>query len=183
VDQVFKRVRTVGGSFFITHMLTEVQKETELDLPRIVAFDRGKPHCWTMMGDMLERIGVFAGEYCPDTVPEFLVQSVMQDFTSPKPGFLILGAVNEDYGLIGHILACVSVPAWSQKRRCMVLQYKLDEQLPIEYLRAAFEMIVDWGKEQYCSEIIAETKTEAAKRAFTMFYGFTVDLIQVKRAL
>lgn len=135
------------------------------------------------MSEMLERIGAFADRYCPDTVSDFIVQSVMQDFTSPKPGFLILGAVNEDYRLVGHLLACISVPAWSQKRRCLILQYQLDENLPINFVRAAFELIVDWAKEQYCCEIIAETKTEQAKRAFTLFYGFQTDLIQVKRSL
>lgn len=135
------------------------------------------------MPSMLERIGTFAQKYCIDTRPEILVESVMQDFGHPKPGFFILGAVDEDYDLKGHLLACISIPPWSSKRRCLILQYELDEGLPMGLLRAAFEMIVDWAKENYCDSIIAETKTSEAARTFCMFHGFKTDLIQVCREL
>src|SRR5262245_30964888 len=163
----------------------EVQKETSVleGLPRIVAFSRDKPASWTCMHEMLERIGKFALEFCPDTVPAFLVESVMQDFVHPKPGFLLIGAMDEDYKIIGHCLACISTPSWSHKRRCLILQYALDENLPINFLKAALEIVIDFAKEQYCDTIIAETKNEKAKRAFTMFYGFETDMVQVKRSI
>lgn len=135
------------------------------------------------MPEMLERIGKFAEQYCNDTEPEFLMQSVMQDFTSPKPGFFILGALSDEYKIIGHLLACISVPAWSQKRRCLILQYQLDQGLPMGLIRAGFDMVIDWGKTQYCHAIIAETKTEEARRVFTTFHQFQIDLVQVTRAL
>lgn len=166
-------------------MQTEQVGIIKPDLPRIVAFSRDKPVCWSVMPDMLERIGKFAEQHCPDTIPEFLVEAVMQDFTNPHSGFLLLGAMDDDYKLVGHLLACVSTPAWSQKRRCLILQYGIDEgaRIPIDFIRAAFEMIIDWAKTQYCGSIIAETKTEVARRIFTTFYDFEIDLVQVTRSL
>ena len=165
--------------------MEQLSKELESNngLPRIVAFSREKSHCWSMMPAMLERIGKFAEKYCPDTYPPALVESVMRDFAEPKPGFFILGAMNEDYDLKGHMIACISIPPWSNQRRCLILQYGLDESLPIGLVRAASEMLVDWAKEQYCNRIIAETKTEQARRAFEIFYGFKTDMIQVSREL
>lgn len=165
--------------------MEQLSKELESNngLPRIVAFSRGKSHCWSMMPKMLERIGKFAERYCTDTIPAILVESVMQDFGQPKPGFFILGAVDEEYELQGHMIACISIPPWSTKRRCLILQYELDQALPIGLVRAASDMLIDWAKENYCDAIIAETKTREAARTFCRFYGFKQDLIQVTREL
>lgn len=164
----------------------EVQNETVTGLqrlPKIVAFSKEKPYCWSVFPQLLERIGRFADAYCPDTESALLIQSLMEDFTRPKQGYFILGAMNEEYDLKGHLLACISVPPWSSKRRCLILQYQLDESLPIGLLRAAFDMIIDFAKENYCNSIIAETKTDEAKRAFQTFYGFKTDMTQVIREL
>jgi len=108
---------------------------------------------------------------------------VMKDFTSIQPGFFILGAV-QDEELVGHLLACISTPPWSNQRRALVLQYEVDDNAhaPLGLLRAGFDLVVDWGKMQYCNKVIAETKTDKMRRLFTMCYGFKTDMIQVEKA-
>lgn len=152
------------------------------DIPSIVAFSKEKAYCWSLMPSMLERIGKFAEKYCEDTMPALLVSHVMKDFTNIQPGFFILGAV-QDYELTGHLLACISVPPWSQQRRCLILQYELDESMSIDLLRAALDLVIDWSKTQYCGEIICEVKTDHRRRAGKMFYGFETDMIQLRKAL
>ena len=163
--------------------MIELLSKEELDaFASVVAFSKDKPFCWSLMPAMLERIGKFAERYCPDTMPPLLLSHVMKDFTAVQQGFFILGAV-QDEELVGHLLTVISVPPWSNNRRALVLQYEIDDEAraPLGLLRAGLDLVVDWAKTQYCSKIIAETKTEKMKRLFTMCYGFKLDMIQVER--
>jgi len=164
--------------------LIELATQEDIEaLASIVAFSKDKAYCWSLMPTMLERIGRFAEEYCPDTIPALLVGNVMKDFTSIQPGFFILGAIQEEE-LVGHLLACISIPPWSNRRRALILQLEIDDDaktIPHGLLRAGLDLVVDWGKTHYCSEIIAETKTEKMKRVFTMMYGFKFDMTQVRK--
>lgn len=165
-------------------MIELASKEDIEAFASIVAFSNEKSFCWSLMPSMLERIGKFAEQYCPDTMPAALVSHIMKDFTSIQPAFFILGAI-QDEELVGHLVTCVSVPPWSNTRRALVLQYEIDDdaKAPMGLLRAGLDLVIDWAKTHYCSKIIAETKTEKMKRLFTMFYDFRLDIIQVEREL
>ncbi len=163
--------------------MIELLTKDELDsYASIVAFSADKPWCWSLMPELLERIGMFAEQYCPDTMPAALVSHIMKDFTSIQPAFFIIGAI-QDEELVGHLVACVSVPPWSNTRRALVLQYEIDDdaKAPMGLLRAGLDLVVDWAKTHYCNKIIAETKTEKMTRLLTMCYGFKRDMTQVER--
>jgi len=165
--------------------LIELLTKDELDgFASIVAFSADKPWCWSLMPEMLKRIGHFSERHCPDTMPALLLSHVKTDFTAIQPAFFILGAIQEEE-LVGHLLACVSVPPWSNTRRALILQYELDDEArsPMGLLRAGLDLVIDFAKTHYCSKIIAETKTEKMKRLFSMCYGFKLDMIQVERGL
>jgi len=165
--------------------LIELATQEDIDaLASIVAFSKDKPFCWSLMPSMLERIGKFAEQYCPDTMPALLVNHIMKDFTAVQQGFFILGAI-QDEELVGHLVTVISVPPWSNQRRALVLQYEIDDEAvaPMGLMRAGLDLVVDWAKTHYCNKIIAETKTEKMKRLFSMCYGFKLDMIQVEREL
>ena len=85
--------------------MIELATKEDIDaLASIVAFSAEKDFCWSLMPSMLRRIGKFAEEYCPDTMPAVLINHVMKDFTSVQPAFFILGAIQDDE-LVGHLLA------------------------------------------------------------------------------
>ena len=165
--------------------MIELATKEEVDgLASVVAFSKDKAFCWSLMPSMLERIGKFAEQYCPDTMPAVLLSHVMRDFTAVQQGFFIIGAVQNEE-LVGHLVTVVSIPPWSNVRRALILQYEIDDEAtaPLGLLRAGLDLVVDWAKTQYCQKIIAETKTEKMKRLLTMLYDFKLDLIQVERGL
>jgi hypothetical protein len=161
-----------------------LEEQIHYDLPKFFVLTRELEEHWSYAGRMWSRIIKFVKEYCPDTESDLLINDVMREFVKPDPAYLIIGYRNDDYDLVGHLLACISIPGWSRKRRCLIMQYQTDEPLPIGIRQAVLDKyVVDWAKTQYCSEIISEVKSSFAPRAGRMFYGFETDLIQLKRAL
>src|SRR5262245_47122483 len=128
-------------------MLQAATQQELTHLPSILTFSKADAECWSLMPKMLERIGTFSEKYCPDVMSAVLVSSVMQDWVKINPGFLILGAI-QDEELVGHLLAVVSITSWSQKRRCLILQYEIDREasVPRELLLQGVNEIIDWAK-------------------------------------
>ena len=142
-------------------------------------FRREDPEAWPLGPHLFERIAKFCKEYDSDSVPELIVQALVEDFALGA-GKLVAVALVVDGRVAGHIL--VTMEEWGGKLYATIIQFELDVPLPREERLAWARWLEDWARARGAVAMQALARTRALARAFRA-YGFEEKRILLRKPL
>jgi len=148
---------------------------------KLIHVQRTTPLCWLIMPELERRVRTFCAEIAVDTNPDNLWSDAMVCFAASRPEVRLMAAIDEDLQVRGHFLFTLS--DWYGTRFVNLLQYQLDEALPIELLRAGFETVKAFGRRHGAKEIRCIAESPERARAFRTFYGFTGNRVLMSMSL
>lgn len=135
---------------------------------------------WALMGEVLDRIGLFCAKYGSVADPALLRQSVSNHFAVGSPLVLAVALVDSPAGLVGHLLAETS--DWAGSRFATILQYELDVPMPEDFRKRHFARIEEWARSIGAAGVQVFARNRAVARAFRR-YGLLEDATLMRKAL
>jgi hypothetical protein len=127
----------------------------------------------------IARVRKFSTAYgTDDPGGEELVKAILREASTDEPMVLVALFVR-GRKVVGHYV--VSVDTWMTSRLLTILQFELDESIPIERVREELAAVEAFGKTRGCSGLQALTVNETLARAFRTFYGFKYHATVLRR--
>jgi hypothetical protein len=128
----------------------------------------------------IARVRKFSAAYgTDDPGGEELVKAILLQASADEP-MVVVALFLRGRKIVGHYV--VSVDTWMTSRLLTILQFELDESIPIERVRAEIRELERFAKRRGCSGLQALTVNETLARAFRTFYDFKYHATVLRRA-
>jgi hypothetical protein len=113
-------------------------------MPAVVKIDARNPSLRLLTPFVADRVHLYATEHQPEVSADEFTAGVMGRLWSNDPGQLVVGIVNEDGSLVGHLLA--QAQALGSSRWVTILQVRADQNVGDARVQAV-EAAVQWAKQ------------------------------------
>lgn len=145
-----------------------------------VACSRSSDAGLSLLPVVIARVRKFSTTYgTDDPGGEEMVRSILAHVAAEVPT-LFAAAFVRDRRVIGHYV--VMIDTWVTKKLVTILQFKLDEAIPLDRVRAEIDALEKWGRTHGCTGFQTMTRNETLARAFRTFYGFRYHATVLRRA-